>query len=146
MLNDLKKTLQDENDSNFELESILESTLDIKDVFLDDPETALIGAEDDPEIEALVDKVPEYSDDPDVKEDIESLTESVAATATRHGSQSAEDIKALINRLGIINRKLQSEIGLYRKRGNLHQVSITSNKLRENEKKIDELQSKLNAL
>lgn len=84
MLQTLKAKMRNDVMFNGALESALyrltESTDDdIKDIFLDDPEAIVIGAEDDPKIEKIVDSIPEDVDE-DTKEvtakDIEDLVEN----------------------------------------------------------------------
>ncbi len=50
--------------------------MDIRDSFLDDVDTVTMGAEDDPEIEKLIEKIPEYDSDSATEEMIDKLTES----------------------------------------------------------------------
>ncbi len=145
MLNDLKRALGEEEQVSFETSAMLEAAMDIKDVFLDNPEMALLGAEEDPEVRKLVEDVPEYDDDNDkeTKRDIEALTEALSATAVAEPPQSTESIKAHINRLEILNSKLRSQIELYRKRGNTYQVAPLQARVKQNENHIDELRTKL---
>jgi hypothetical protein len=79
MLIDLKKAINEHREGNFPSEAILESTSSVKDAFLDDPEVALLGAENDPEIAALINDIPGYDDgvdDAEMKKNVEALTES----------------------------------------------------------------------
>lgn len=63
MLNGLKRFVRDAEETDLLMESVTEaSKARIKDVFLDDPEAVVIGAENDPEIEKLLKKVPEYGE------------------------------------------------------------------------------------
>ena len=128
------------------IEAILESTLDVKDVFLDDPETYIAGAEDDPEIKKLLDSIPEYSEDDDTKQEIEAATESLTATQVHDAPSSASDVRAEITRLELENRRMLTEAALYRKRGNTFQLQHVTKRLRANDERIKALRVKLRTL
>ena len=74
MLTTLKAKMRNEVEFKTSLESALEYVSengdDIKDVFLDDPDAMVIGAENDPDIAKLVDSLPD-----DVNEEINEITE-----------------------------------------------------------------------
>lgn len=79
MISGLKKELSRIKTENFLTEAAVDAAIgtddDIRDAILDDPETVLAGAEDDPEIEKLVEKIPEYDEEVTDK-DLEKLEES----------------------------------------------------------------------
>jgi len=83
MLENLKKQMADDLFYSSSLESAMqqmsEDDEDIKDTMLNDPDALVMGAEDDPEIEKLVDKIPDtsFEDDEVTDSDIEKITESV---------------------------------------------------------------------
>jgi len=105
MLTTLKAKMRNDVEFRTSLEAaseyISENIDDIKDIFLDDPDALIIGAENDPEIAKLVDSLP---DDPDVEEvtakDIEDLvegfipetmlTESVTTEAIEKGHEDGD--------------------------------------------------------
>ena len=74
MLTTLKEIIRNDVEFGTSLESamehISESGDDIKDVFLDDPDAMVIGAENDPEIAKLVNSLPD-----DVNEEVNDITE-----------------------------------------------------------------------
>lgn len=79
MILGLKKMLNEETKLDILSEAAKQVTTDVKDLFLDDPETALIGAEEDPEIAQLVNTIPEYDDhDEETEREIEKLTENLS--------------------------------------------------------------------
>lgn len=149
MLNELKEALRYDEERNFMMDALLENVNqageDIRDAFLDDPDYVVIGAENDPEIKALIDIIPEYSesDDEDVKEKVSSLVESVAATLTRVTPAQLEEMKREIFRLKSRNEKLRSEIEFFRKRGVMAQVMRAQQELAANERKIDDLEMEI---
>lgn len=79
MISGLKKELNRIKTENFLTEAAVDAAIgtddDIRDAILDDPETVLAGAEDDPKIEKLVEKIPEYDEEVTDK-DLEKLEES----------------------------------------------------------------------
>jgi hypothetical protein len=81
MLNNLKRQIKQEEMSNVLLEAMTTGDQDIKDLFLDDVQLAVLGAENDPEVKELVQSIPEYDDhDEDVIAQIESVAESLMET------------------------------------------------------------------
>lgn len=64
MLTNLKNSLRQEEMTNIVTEAVTRSRGDeqIKSAFLDTVGFEVVGAENDPEIKALVDKLPEYDD------------------------------------------------------------------------------------
>lgn len=75
MLDALKKAIATESINAVVDRSVLESakTAEVKDMFLDDVDDFLDGAEDDPEIDGLVNGVPEYDEDTIDAKDLEAL-------------------------------------------------------------------------
>ena len=62
----------------YESLSEMDVTDDIKDEFLDDPEVMVIGAENDPKIAALIDKIPEDDDaDEPTEKDLDKIEEAM---------------------------------------------------------------------
>jgi uncharacterized protein (DUF1778 family) len=81
MLDRLKSDIARQKHNDFVMEAAVKSASDhdsdIKDAFLDDPDMAVMGAENDPEIAKLVDQIPEYEGQDEVSdEEIERLEES----------------------------------------------------------------------
>jgi hypothetical protein len=147
MLNDLKKALRENTATEFCPDAILESTTSVKDAFLDDPETDLIGAEDDPEIRDLIETIPEYGgSDEDTEQDIEALTESLSATATRPSAHTADTLKRELLHHRDQDKKLQSELDFYKKRSNDYQVNRIQTAIIANDKKISDLESQIRSL
>jgi len=73
MLNNLKKSIRENQNREFVTEATIKHTTDddIRDIFLNDD--LMDGAEDDPEITKLIDKIPEYGDAEDI--DLATLEE-----------------------------------------------------------------------
>jgi hypothetical protein len=83
MLNNLKREIKRQEMSQVMMESFSSNATDnaIKSVFLDDVDTAVLGAENDPEIKALVASIPEYDEqDEELELEIHTLTESLIET------------------------------------------------------------------
>lgn len=82
MLVELKKAINEHRVGEFTTEVMLEKSASIKDVFLDDPDAVVIGAENDPEIAKLVKDIPAYEEDDDeeIKEEIKAMTEGLIGT------------------------------------------------------------------
>jgi hypothetical protein len=96
MLTGLKKLINEHREGNFPSDAILESASSVKDAFLDDPEVALIGAENDPEIAALINDIPGYDDgvdDAEMKKNVEALSESMTETVLETHFNSPEKRK-----------------------------------------------------
>lgn len=75
MLEVLKEQLKTDTTSDLVMEAAAGS--DIRDVFLDNLDTVVLGAENDPAINKLIDRIPEYDDiDPEFAKEVEALTES----------------------------------------------------------------------
>jgi hypothetical protein len=148
MLNDLKKTLKKDSTSEFEPNVILESMNSVGDVFLDDPETDLIGAEDDPEIKSLIDKLPEYNGDAseDIAEHVQALSESSTIPLNKPDAHKTKDNTESRNKINFLRGKiniLNSDTEFYRKRGNLHQVNQAKMQIISLEKQIKDIESKI---
>ncbi|MMZ42267.1 hypothetical protein D3C77_717290 [compost metagenome] len=62
MLNLLKEHIRQEQNQTFMLEAMHRTKTDdaVKDILLDDVDAQLLGAEKDPKIDALINKIPEY--------------------------------------------------------------------------------------
>lgn len=56
--------------------AVFESSDDIKDAFLLDKDAVVIGAEDDKDVEAFIDKIPEDAEDEDLDDLVEAFVES----------------------------------------------------------------------
>lgn len=81
MLDGLKQDIAKQKSDEFVLEAAVahasDDDGDIQDAFLDDPDLAVIGAENDPEIAKLIDDIPEYDDKENISdEDLEKMEES----------------------------------------------------------------------
>lgn len=78
MLTELKKAMREQQQGSFVADAIMESNTSVKDLFLDEPDVALIGAENDPKIKGLIDRLPEYDEDggDEIAEKVDALTES----------------------------------------------------------------------
>ncbi|NNV04722.1 hypothetical protein [Brevibacillus sp. MCWH] len=82
MLNNLKMKIKQQELSEFVMEAMTKSTDDgVKSIFLDDVETSILGAENDPEVKSLVESIPEYEEhDPETDLGIETMVESLTET------------------------------------------------------------------
>jgi hypothetical protein len=81
MLSGLRKDLNKQTQEDFALEAAVNSAsgddADIKDAFLDDPDMAVLGAENDPEIAKLVGDLPEFDEQEECTEDdLDKIEES----------------------------------------------------------------------
>lgn len=75
MLKALKEQLRQETATDLVMEAT--ANTDIRDVFLDSIDAVVLGAENDPQINALIGKIPEYDEnDTEFAREIEALTES----------------------------------------------------------------------
>jgi len=81
MLTNLKREIQRQEMSEFLLESMSVNADDLKGSLLDDFAFAAIGAENDPDVKSLAEKIPEYDDqDDEIMNQVESLAESLFET------------------------------------------------------------------
>jgi hypothetical protein len=84
MLSNLKKEIKRQENTEAMLESMVAPSRaeeSIRNAILGDVRMDVLGAENDPEIKALVENVPEYDDhDEDVEMEIASMTEALAET------------------------------------------------------------------
>lgn len=87
MLEKLKQSLRDNASEEFISESIAKSSRSdvVKNTFLNDFEMDVVGAENDPVIEKLIDGIPEYDDQ---DEEIEAEVEAKAETALESAIES----------------------------------------------------------
>ncbi len=78
MLNNLKQRIRKSQNSQFVTEAAIDQIdEDLKDLYLDDIEEQIEGAEDDPEIEKLIDEIPEYDEDEiNIDKDLENIEEN----------------------------------------------------------------------
>ena len=75
MLDVLKEQLRVDETTDLVMESSNDDN--VRDMFLDDVDLAVLGAENDPEINSLIDKIPPYKDnDKNVEKEIEAISES----------------------------------------------------------------------
>lgn len=84
MLEKLKNSLRDNASEEFISESIAKSSKadTVKNTFLNDFEMDVVGAENDPVIEKLIDGIPEYDDnDEDVEAEVEAKAEAALESA-----------------------------------------------------------------
>lgn len=148
MIEGLKKALRSEENENFLFDAILENASEasdeVRDAFLDDIDYVVIGAENDPEIKALVETIPEYSgsevEEAEVEQEISTLVENLAATVTKLSPQHIEELKREINRLKAKNERLRRELEFFRKRGNTMQFMRCQREIEENERRIDRIE------
>lgn len=79
MLYGLKKAIKDEQMSDFASEAILEAShnQDVKDMIDDEYDLDLADAEDNEEVEGILELVPEYDEDEELEKDMQMLEESV---------------------------------------------------------------------
>lgn len=148
MIEGLKKALRSEENENFLFDAILENASEasdeVRDAFLDDIDYVVIGAENDPEIKALVETIPEYSgsevEEAEVEQDVSTLVENLAATVTKLSPQHIEELKREINRLKAKNERLRGELEFFRKRGNTMQSMRCQREIEENERRIDRIE------
>jgi Uncharacterized conserved protein len=148
LIEGLKKALRSEENENFLFDAILENASEasdeVRDAFLDDIDYVVIGAENDPEIKALVETIPEYSgsevEEAEVEQEISTLVENLAATVTKLSPQHIEELKREINRLKAKNERLRGELEFFRKRGNTMQFMRCQREIEENERRIDRIE------
>jgi len=148
LIEGLKKALRSEENENFLFDAILENASEasdeVRDAFLDDIDYVVIGAENDPEIKALVETIPEYSgsevEEAEVEQEISTLVENLAATVTKLSPQHIEELKREINRLKAKNERLRGELEFFRKRGNTMQSMRCQREIEENERRIDRIE------
>lgn len=75
MLDALKEQMRVDETTNLIMEASNDD--DIRDMFLHDENMVVLGAENDPEINSLIEKIPPYKDyDPEFAKEVESITES----------------------------------------------------------------------
>lgn len=148
MIEGLKKALRSEENENFLFDAILENASEasdeVRDAFLDDIDYVVIGAENDPEIKALVETIPEYSgsevEEAEVEQEISTLVENLAATVTKLSPQHIEELKREINKLKAKNERLRGELEFFRKRGNTMQSMRCQREIEENERRINRIE------
>jgi predicted RNase H-like nuclease (RuvC/YqgF family) len=148
LIEGLKKALRSEENENFLFDAILENASEasdeVRDAFLDDIDYVVIGAENDPEIKALVETIPEYSgsevEEAEVEQEISTLVENLAATVTKLSPQHIEELKREINKLKAKNERLRGELEFFRKRGNTMQSMRCQREIEENERRINRIE------
>lgn len=98
MLENLKRTIREDIYGSSLLEAAAEQISqdddDIRDTMLDDPDAIIIGAENDPEIEKIVNSLPDtvIEDDEVTTKDIEKITEEyVPESAADDDSHESDD-------------------------------------------------------
>ncbi len=75
MLDGLKSMVYRDKTNDTIMEAALDT--DVKDIFLDDLDSVVLGAENDPQIKRLIDQIPAYEEtDREFEQKIESITES----------------------------------------------------------------------
>ena len=75
MLDGLKSLVYRDKSNNIMMEAALDT--DVKDIFLDDMDSIVLGAENDPTIKRLIDQIPAYEEtDREFEQKIDSITES----------------------------------------------------------------------
>jgi hypothetical protein len=130
LLTELKKAILEHQEGNFPSEAILESTTSVKDAFLDDPEAALIGAENDPAIKDLINDIPGYeSGDEEAEKAIETLAESMTETVMEDASNWESKISAKKEEI----ENLKKQISAAGKDGKTAIVEMKQQRLRTSE-------------
>lgn len=75
MLEVLKEQLRVDKTTDLVMEA--SQNQDVRDIFLDGMDAAVLGAENDPSINSFIAKIPEYDEyDTDFAKEVEALTES----------------------------------------------------------------------
>lgn len=82
LVNGIKGIIAAEESARLEVQMVVESTLSaddkLRDKFLDDPESEIAGAENDPKIQKLIDSLPEYDgSDSAMENNITAALESI---------------------------------------------------------------------
>lgn len=76
MLEGLKAAVYRDKSNDIVMEAAMDG--DVKDLFLDDMNMVVLGAENDPKIKKLIEQIPAYEEtDRDFESKIDSITESV---------------------------------------------------------------------
>lgn len=81
MLENLKKMIRDDSIPTSVMEAaadrLTDDDSDIRDAFLIDKDGVTIGAEDDPEVEKFIERIPEYDDEEEIsEEELENMIEN----------------------------------------------------------------------
>jgi len=110
MLNKLKALLEADSEIN-EPSGVVDTSADIdprelktrediRDMFLDDPQAQIIGAENDPKINELIEKIPTDDDGeaPITKKEAEKLAESIIPALNE--AYESEGDSAIVDRIG----------------------------------------------
>lgn len=75
MLDGLKSLVYRDKTNDIIMEATYDT--DVKDIFLDDMDAVVLGAENDPNIKRLIDQIPAYEEtDREFEQKIEAITES----------------------------------------------------------------------
>lgn len=75
MLDVLKEQLRVDETTDLVMEASNDDA--VRDMFLDDVDVAVLGAENDPKINSLIEKIPPYeAHDPSFADEVKSITES----------------------------------------------------------------------
>ena len=107
MLENLKRLINAESTKTVMEEAaekvIVDDDDSIKDAFLDDVETMVVGAENDPEIKKIVDTLPEVADEaePVTQDDIKKMVESYVPESIIHESFNDTLIESDFSDLGV---------------------------------------------
>lgn len=81
MLENLKRMIREDSQPTSVMEAAAERLIDddsdIRDAFLIDKDGVSIGAENDPEVDKFIDKIPEYDDEEEISEsELEEMIEN----------------------------------------------------------------------
>lgn len=107
MLENLKRLINAESTKTVMEEAaekvIVDDDDSIKDAFLDDVETMVVGAENDPEIKKIVDSLPEVADEaePITQDDLKKMVESYVPESIIHESVNNTLIESDFSDLGV---------------------------------------------
>lgn len=75
MLDFIKQSLHRDQTVDIMMEAVGSS--DVRDIFLNNLEMAVVGADNDPEIKRLIDNIPAYEEtDPEFEKELRAVTES----------------------------------------------------------------------
>ena len=81
MLENLKKMIRDDSNPTSVMEAaadrLMDDDSDIRDAFLIDKDGVTIGAEEDPEVEKFIERIPVYDDEEEISEaELEEMVEN----------------------------------------------------------------------
>lgn len=135
MLMGLKEDMRKLNEGDTVADLMIESMSNagIRDRFLDDPNTDLMGAEDDPEIADLIGSLPGFDKNEEslIQDEIKTLSEGLVETVLE--GESAEDLRGKISSKKGEVESLKAEIAAATKNGDSSVVESKKEELKNAE-------------